>query len=193
MKFLRFAAQVLWQSAPRAAAMCKNSTHAGQGFLATLRFLQHHLAVKYVCHIALMTHLNWAILLRYMLQMMLTGYFFFLLRETQTVTVEKYYTAMGTSEKNTAKFMPFALRNPARTPRVLQSSVKRCGQFLNRCPCLAGPDSRWCLFIHFTGKLTYHEVEHKRLRRGRRSQAAEISRSVSLSLLSSNVCVLTVI
>lgn len=44
---------------------------------------------------------------------------FCLSRETETVTVERYYTSIGTSGKNSAKFMPFALRNPARTPRVL--------------------------------------------------------------------------
>lgn len=59
-----------------------------------------------------------AILHHYMLRMMLTSYFLFLSRETETVIVERCYTAIGTSRKNSAKFMPFAGRNLARTPRV---------------------------------------------------------------------------
>lgn len=51
---------------------------------------------------------------------------FCLSRETETVTVERYYTSIGTSGKNSAKFMPFAPRNPTRTQSPLVLSEKMC-------------------------------------------------------------------
>lgn len=75
-------------------------------------FLLHPKAVKYLLDITLLTHPHQAIPHHYMLQMILTSYFL-------SETVESYYTAIGTSGENGDKFMPFALKNPARTRRVL--------------------------------------------------------------------------
>lgn len=122
---------------------------------------------------------------RYLLRMMLTRYFLFLSSESETVTVERCYTTVGTSGKRCAKFMPVCSEKSSQntqSPLVL-------GGKMRPAPA-ACSDSQWRPFMCSTGKPPRHEVQRKSLRRGGRSQAAGISQSQSLYLLSSNACVL---
>lgn len=126
-----------------------------------------------------------AILHHYLLRLMLTRYFLFVSPETEMVTVERCYTTSGTSGKSCAEFMPVWSEKSSQntqSPLVL-------GGRIHPAPA-AFSDSQWRPFLRSTGEPPHHEVQHKSLRRGGRSQAAGISQSQSASLLSSNVCAL---
>lgn len=96
---MRTAAEVLWIWAPRAAAVCRNPHK-----LVMFPGNHHHLAIKYLLDIVLMTHLikQFCITIWYKWCLPVC----FLLCENQTVIVERYYTVIGTREKSSAKFMP---------------------------------------------------------------------------------------
>lgn len=127
-----------------------------------------------------------AILHHYLLRLMLTRYFLFMSPETETVTVERCYTTSGTNGKSCAKFMPIC---SDKSSQNTQSLFVLSGKM--RLAPAACSDSQWRPFMRSTGEPLHHEVQRKSLRRGGRSQAAGISQSQSLSLLSSNVCALT--